>query len=230
MLKSLIITMLVACAIAQGMGDGVSKSTWGSSDPRKCAAFIEKYIPAKVAKDSCTDGKCECATQGRFQLENGSSFGGFGLHTINCTDHPYGEHSLADVEDMIHTEWGNFTEFHHFMDYNAQLYAVDLDEYLEKFEADNVAFTGLKWTSDDDKTYYSLIVNPCGYVVLELISPQVTNTSKFMQHEQMRFSFASTNNVPTIKNKSHLTAIGVSRATSRVDEIEKFYTKSIGIS
>jgi len=44
------------------MGDGVSKSTWASSDPSKCAAFIKEYIPAKEAPDDCTDGKCECAT------------------------------------------------------------------------------------------------------------------------------------------------------------------------
>ena len=126
MIKTLLLAMLVACTMAQGMGDGVSKSTWGSSDPTKCAAFIEKYIPAKAAKDDCSGGKCECATQGRFQLENGTSFGGFGIHTINCTHHPYGEHSLADVEAMIHNEWGDFSEYNGFMDYNVQLYSPDL--------------------------------------------------------------------------------------------------------
>jgi len=48
------------------MGDGVSKSTWGSSDPVKCGAFIKKYLPVKEAPDDCKNGKCECATQGRF--------------------------------------------------------------------------------------------------------------------------------------------------------------------
>merc|ERR1712167_508956 len=120
-----------------------------------CTAWITKYLPAKAAADDCTDGKCECATQGRFQLENGTNFGGFGLHTINCTHHPYGEHSLADVEGMIAGEWGDFKEYHPFMDYNAQLYSYKLDTYIEKFNADSVPFTGLKWTSDDEKTYYS---------------------------------------------------------------------------
>jgi hypothetical protein len=131
---------------------------------------------------------------------------------------------------MIQNEWGNFTEFHPFMDYNAQLYATDLDSYVEKFLADKVAFTGLKWTSDDKKTYYSLLVNPCGYVVLELISPSVSDTSLFKEHEAVRFSFASRNNLPNYPNKNHLTAIGISRATNRLSEIMAFYSESIGIS
>jgi hypothetical protein len=60
--KILLISMLLACAMAQGMGDGISKSTWASSDPTKCKAFIKKYFPAKEAKDDCSNGECECAT------------------------------------------------------------------------------------------------------------------------------------------------------------------------
>lgn len=104
----------------------------------------------------------------------------FGIHTINCTHHPYGEHSLADVEEMIHLEWGNFTEYHPFMDYNLQLYTPEMDHHLERFEEDGVPFTALKWKSDDNKEYYSVLVNACGYVVFEYISPKVNDTSKFM--------------------------------------------------
>jgi hypothetical protein len=161
------------------MGDGISKSTWGSSDPIKCASFIKKYLPAKAAPDDCKNGKCECATQGRFQLENGTIFGGFGIHTINCTHHPYGEHSLSDVEEMIAAEWGDFSEYHPFMDYNLQLYTPDLDEYIKKFNDDSVKFTALKWTSDDAETYYSVLVNACGYVVFEIIGSKVTDESAF---------------------------------------------------
>lgn len=130
---------------------------------------------------------------------------------------------------MIHNEWGDFSEFNPFMDYNTQLYATSLDSYLEKFEADNVAHTALKWESDDKKTYYSLIINPCGYVVLELISPHVTNASKFKEHNGMRFSFASRNNIPSVLESTYLRAIGISRATNRISEVEAFYDKSIGI-
>jgi hypothetical protein len=81
------------------------------------------------------------------------------------------------------------------MDYNAQLYTTDGDTYVEKFTADKVNFVGLEWKSDDEKTYYSALVNVCGYVVFEIMSPKVTDTSKFKQTEEVRFSFASRNNL-----------------------------------
>jgi len=115
------------------MGNGISKSTWGVSDPNKCGTFIKKYIPAKEAPDDCTGGKCECATQARFQLKDYTSFGGFGLHTINCTNHPYGEQSLSDIEGKIHAAWGDFKTHHPFMDYNAGFWAPNLDTYVTAF-------------------------------------------------------------------------------------------------
>lgn len=179
------------------MGNGISKSTWGSSDPTKCAEFIKKYIPAKEAADDCKNGKCECATQGRFQLKDYTSFGGFGIHTINCTAHPYGEHSLKDIEDMIAKETGDFKSFHPFMDYNLGMWSPDLSDYAIKFDKDNIPMTRLKWKSDDGKTYYSLIVNACGYVNFELMGSKVDDTSKFTETDKMRFSFSSRNQRPT---------------------------------
>ena len=56
------------------------------------------------------------------------------------------------------------------MDYNTGLWAgKHLEDYYDKFTADSVDFLGLKWTSDDDKTYYSILVSPCGYVFYELM-------------------------------------------------------------
>lgn len=51
---------------------------------------------------------------------------------------------------MIHAEWGNFTEYHPFMDYNVQLYTPDLDSYMKKFKEDNIPVVGLKWKSDKE--------------------------------------------------------------------------------
>merc|ERR1712216_139713 len=157
MIRTLLLAMLIAFAMAQGGGNGVSKSTWGSSDPLKCGKFIEKYTTATTTHSMCKDNHfCECATQGRYEIDH-HDYGPFGIHTINCTHHPYGEHSLADVEHMIQLEWGNFTEYHPFMDYNLQLYTSDLDSYLEEFTKDGVPFTAIKWESDDEKMYYSLL-------------------------------------------------------------------------
>jgi len=130
---------------------------------------------------------------------------------------------------MIHAEWGNFTEYHPFMDYNVQLHSPELDLYINKFESEKVTFTGLKWKSDDEKTYYSVIVNVCGYVVFELIGDKVTDESRFTETNMLRFSFKSRHNAPRIAVKGRLTAIGISRATARMSEIKAFYTKNIGI-
>merc|ERR1712226_1234366 len=87
----IVFVMLIATVLAQGGGHGISKSTWASSDPRKCAAFFEKYLPAKETQSECTNGKCECATQGRYTLDAAGGQGPwqrgmqFGIHTVNCT-------------------------------------------------------------------------------------------------------------------------------------------------
>lgn len=49
------------------------------------------------------------------------------------------------------------------------MWTFNLAVYIESFERDEVPYVALKWKSDDNKDYYSVIVNPCGYVVLELI-------------------------------------------------------------
>merc|ERR1712110_1226813 len=104
---------------------------------------------------------------------------GFGIHMINCTQHPYGEKSLADVEGLIANEWKDFKSHHPFMEYNAAFWASSLDSYVAAFNKDKVGYTAQKFTSDDGKEYYSLLINPCGFVVLELISDAVTDKEAF---------------------------------------------------
>ena len=76
------------------------------------------------------------------------------------------------------------------MDYNTGFWVDDLDHYLEAFTRDNIAMTKLKWKSDDDKYYYSIIVKPCGSVVFELMGPMVSSIYEdgFNQDVHMRFS------------------------------------------
>lgn len=115
------------------------------------------------------------------------------------------------------------------MDYNLQLYTSELDTYIKKFEDDSVPYTALKWMSDDGEMYYSVLVNACGYVVLEYIGNKVSDESKFTEHKQLRFSFSSTNRRPSHSSNGVLTPIGISRASSRLSELLAFYTESIGI-
>merc|ERR1711998_373931 len=70
MIKGLVLSVLAISTLvsAQSMGNGISKYTRGHSDPQKCLAWFEKYLKATDAPDGCTNGKCECATQGRGQI------------------------------------------------------------------------------------------------------------------------------------------------------------------
>ena len=137
-----------------------------------------------------------------------------------------------DVEAMIQNEWGDFKTYHPFMDYNVGLWAPQFGLYIDAFNQDKIPFTALKWTSDDAKDYYSLIVNACGYVVLELFHDQVPPkyASLFNKTEEMRFSFKSRNNKPSQeRGPKILTPMKVSRGTARMEEVKKYYTKAIGV-
>ena len=59
---------------------------------------------------------------------------GFGLHAINCTFHPYGELSIADMEQKFQAKFGDFLQYDAFMDYNMGLWANNLDSFVQKFQ------------------------------------------------------------------------------------------------
>lgn len=113
------------------------------------------------------------------------------------------------------------------MDYNAGFWSHNLDKHVKEFEDGGVKFTGLKWKSDDDKDYYSVIVNTCGYVVMELIGEKVSDESKFTQTDKLRFSFKSRHQTP--KTGKYLTALKISRSTANIDKVLEFYSSDIGI-
>lgn len=114
------------------------------------------------------------------------------------------------------------------MDYNAGFWATDLDDYVKKFTDGGVKFTGLKWKSDDDKDYYSIIVNTCGYVVMELMGNKVTDMSMFTETDKMRFSFKERHQTLPSESK-HLTPLKISRSTAQMDRVLEFYSSDIGI-
>jgi hypothetical protein len=82
------------------------------------------------------------------------------------------------------------------MDYNVGLWAPDLTSYISAFKADGVKMTMLKWKSDDDKEYYSVLVNPCGYMVIEIMSDTVPDATMFKETKYSRFDFKLRNNKP----------------------------------
>ena len=56
---------------------------------------------------------------------------GFGVHTINCTYHPYGEFSLLDVEEIFQMKFGDMSSLDGFMDFNLGLWTNDLTTYVQ---------------------------------------------------------------------------------------------------
>ena len=61
------------------------------------------------------------------------------------------------------------------MDYNAAFLVKDINKYINLFQSNNVKFLGLKWISDDRNEYYSILVSPCGYTVIELIGSSIND-------------------------------------------------------
>ena len=59
---------------------------------------------------------------------------GFGLHAINCTQHPYGEIGLSEMEHTLQAKYGDFSKYDAFMDDNMGLWANDLDPYVKAFQ------------------------------------------------------------------------------------------------
>ena len=74
----------------------------------------------------------------------------------------------------IQNEWGDFSEFNPFMDYNLGLWTNNLGYYIEEFKNNHERFIAMRWdTADISTAGYSVILNPCGSVVFELISDHI---------------------------------------------------------
>jgi len=210
----------------QGMGKGISKYTRGQSDPRKCLAFFEEYMGAKEMDDDCVPrGHCECGTQGRGYL---GAMDMFGVHTINCSHHPYGQHSLADVEAMQEAEVDDFKAgYNQHLDSHLGVYVADLRSTVDKLEKNSVPFYGMTWHHEDRRintSYYSVMTAACNGYYVEFLSEKATGIekAKFHETEEIRFDFADFN-----RPERDFHPIKVSRATTKMEEMIDFYTKVV---
>ena len=55
------------------------------------------------------------------------------MHTINCTQHPYGDIGLPEMEEIIQAKYGDFSEYDAFMDDNMGFWSNDLDPFILAF-------------------------------------------------------------------------------------------------
>merc|ERR1711892_368929 len=238
-LKSLVVVFLLACLLSptesQSVGHGISKHTWAASDPRSCYNWFYDFIPVREDFGSCTNGACECATQGRVALDGYTGTtdttrpgpSGFGLHTINCTHHPYGDLSLLDVEKIFAEKLGDMSALDGFMEYNLGLWTNDLSTYVQKFQNAGEDFLTLSWSTDAGDQYYSVLVRPCGFVVLELISDKLSEEFRSLAVPSNQRMFFEEWNNGHVASGEYLTPIKISRAVSSVDLVHEIYINNV---
>ena len=168
--------------------------------------------------DDCRPaGRCECCTQGRGYL---GQIEVFGVHTINCSYHPYGEHSLADIEAMQESEVNDFKNgYNQHLDSHVGVYVADLRETIEKLERNSIPFYGMTWQQRDGErrvntSYYSVMTVPCSGYYVEFLGEKATgiSESKFHKTDEVRFDFADFN-----RPERNFHPIKVSRATTKME-------------
>lgn len=236
--------------LLDGMGDGISKTTYSANDPIPGLEFMLEYLTAESASDSCSDNLCTCdidgtsyeVQQGRATLEtSGSSGNGFGMHLVNCSmSSTGGQMSTSDVESQFNLKLGNMSSYDSFMDYNFALYTTDLDSYVSAFESGDVNYMSVQWTlasdeeGDDETTYYGIMVHvPNTQMVFEIMSETESSAhkdkSRIVQLEQrvsrkaLERAKARMENNYSVSRADYLTVLAVSRATAKLDEVEAFY-------
>jgi hypothetical protein len=106
----------------------------------------------------------------------GGSGGDFGLHTVNTSARP-GHAELLRVETEFAKRFAAAVEenrYDPFLDFATVVFAPGgLDRYVRRFLEAGDPFLTLRWSDDSfpaPTTYYSLLVRPCGQVVLEIVS------------------------------------------------------------
>jgi len=219
----------------QAVGSGISKHTWAASDPRACYHWMKKFLPVREEYGSCEEGQCECATQGRLALAGYTGAPprvgpwGFGLHTVNCSFHPHGELSLADVEAIFQEKFADWSSLDGFMEYNLGLWSQDLTPIARLMEEENEDFLTLKWRDGESgDMFFSLLFSPCGYVVFELVSDTLDIEGiDVVEHPNPRMIWKEWNS-DYVAEMPYLTPIKVSRSVSNFDAILPFYVDILG--
>ena len=79
----------------------------------------------------------------------------------------------------------------------------------------------LKWTWENNQ-YYSLLANPCGFILIELMSDSLTTIPEdemIQSNTRMTWTDYNTNIVPG----DHITPIRVSRVISKPELVDLFW-------
>ena len=223
---------------------GIGKNTWAASNPPDCIDFFFRYLPG-VQRESneCANDTCTCGQQARVNIPNvtgtlesydpfglnvTSGMDLFGIHAVDCSYHPSGACSLEDIEQDFQDQFGDFDGLVPLMEHNILgLWASSLGNLTAAFQRDGVRFLPMTWDSNGT-TYFSLLVNPCGIVLLEFIS-DVSGEWPTFHPVPSRLDFDLPHTIPappSTANPLQLTPLKVARAAStsaKLDELLDFY-------
>ena len=84
----------------------------------------------------------------------------------------------------------------------------------------------LKWMSDGDQ-YYSILANPCGHILIELMSDTVhVLDTEMMIESYPRMTFRDWNS--PVQTGDYITPVRVSRAISAEGLVDPFYRDILG--
>lgn len=90
------------------------------------------------------------------------------INQVNATSRP-GHAELLAIEAAFDARFRAATlnnQYDPFLDFATVLYAQSLDRYLTRFLADSVPFLVLSWADETGNEYYSLLMRPCGQVLV----------------------------------------------------------------
>eukprot|EP00091_Calanus_sinicus_P019818 TRINITY_DN512_c0_g1_i3.p1 TRINITY_DN512_c0_g1~~TRINITY_DN512_c0_g1_i3.p1 ORF type:complete len:231 (-),score=55.12 TRINITY_DN512_c0_g1_i3:315-1007(-) len=136
--------------------------------------------------------------------------------------------SLLDVENVFEEKMGDMSALDGFMDYNLGLWTNDLSTYVRKFQAAGQRFLTLSWSSHAGKDYFSVLVKPCGFVVLELMSDTMADEFKSLAIPSNQRMIWQDYNSEHVASGEYLTPMKISRAVSSIDLVKDFYIDILG--
>ena len=166
----------VAC-VAQGPGDGVSKSTYASSEPQKGEKFIVEFFPAAKETNECPGNVCNCSWHGEaFDVVEGRTAleaSGFGLHLVDTSKSTAGGLPVWRVEDEFSVKMDGAKAFDAFYDYATGL-CVDsttFDHVLHSLDRANHDYLPYAFADDAGSGWYGALVRvPESQMVIDMLS------------------------------------------------------------
>jgi hypothetical protein len=230
------LALAVGCGLAagQGPGDGISKSTYASSEPLKGERFLVDFFPASKETNECPGNVCNCSWRGEaFEVYEGRTAldaSGFGLHLVDTEKSTAGGLPVKNVEDHFAEKLAGAKGYDAFYDYATGLCleSASFDLVLHKLE--RAAHDYLPYAFDDSagRTWYGALVRvPASQMVIDML----TDTSPKLHAVAANLTVLENRLPPRQavrckeafqKNASHTVAY-VSRAASDLDAVHAWY-------